>query len=921
METGYPSYSGFLYNIPGYSAFQPVNYHHPPPTPMQTEPPKLDFRPFTIEVKPPEPEETFERREEVIFGRTEGNEEIERNEIDTTRQQDFEDNFTMQIIPPTSKPDTSETQITESKINITSLAHGSGGSATIPALNNESKKKPERYSLITSIPISKIDMKCVSSPVDTAFQNAIKNPVFNKAFQKEIERPKVEIQSNILIKTATISKETEGLDTPLTTDRESLRHSKPINPPASQNNSINTLLNAAETINENDAHFRVPEPKADIPKEAKDPLVVTQPIPKRLMFIPKEVPPLIPHSPVMLRSMLNPVVTEASKMIITLPSANQRPMFNSVSADSNNTNQVQTSADQRPMFNLPSADANKTNSTQPSSTQRPMFNTVSEEESKTNSTQPSLANQRPMVNLENADSTKTNQISPSTIQKPLLNVASAEASKANSGQSAAIQRPMCKPVSSESNKPNFHNKPSDGGLNEQKSLVFLQNPKQNSKMLLTIQPNPQVILQRTNFESKNLLAPSRLLSQSKKNDAVADTSSKVVALKRLHQDNSDENDFENLITENQIYGNKIVVKEKSQATKEEWKNKAKSEKQTDQDKKNKLKIDVKVNKPAESKNVVIQQNVVYLSNVQFPANLMMIKNNSKICQTADSTKTNVTPNESKTTEVTIVNNNNLEPIVTNTIVTNLKPHSVPNNKEIPAQDSSSNVIQTPTNNNNKSDVVFQKNQRVIVTPKIVNQVPKVVTEAVDKKQTIEKPKAPAVVKIKELPKQVEIKPNKVVITCQVDTKAPKIVIANLRSKTSPSSTKILEEVSVLDVYEQKKRLRRLKYLSNSNKDVPKTEPTPTTKKIVMKPVIKVITSDKIKTEIAKEFLKKKEARVEESSDSESDSDDDELDNYNDIIEKFGVHFNTDPKADFLAKFSLATREVFRGETISIKGFS
>lgn len=40
--------------------------------------------------------------------------------------------------------------------------------------------------------------------------------------------------------------------------------------------------------------------------------------------------------------------------------------------------------------------------------------------------------------------------------------------------------------------------------------------------------------------------------------------SKVVALKRLHQDNFDENDFENLITENQIYGNKIVIKEKSQ---------------------------------------------------------------------------------------------------------------------------------------------------------------------------------------------------------------------------------------------------------------------------------------------------------------------------------------------------------------------
>lgn len=288
---------------------------------------------------------------------------------------------------------------------------------------------------------------------------------------------------------------------------------------------------------------------------------------------------------------------------------------------------------------------------------------------------------------------------------------------------------------------------------------------------------------------------------------------------------------------------------------------------------------------------------------------MMIKNSSKMCQTTDSTKLKVSPNENRTTEANIVNNNNTE---MNTVVKNLKPHSVVNNKEVNVLKSSNNVLQTLSNNNNKTDVVFQTNQKVIVTPQVVYQVPIVVTEADNKNQAVEEPKPP-ILQTKEQPKQVEAKREKhnVLITCQVDAKVPKIVIANLRSKPI-TNTKVLEEVSMLDMYEQKKRLRRLKYLSNSNKEVPKVDSSPTAKKIVSKPAINVITSEQMKAEIFKEFLKMKGKREEESSDSDSDSEEDELDKYNDIIEKFGANYNENAKADFLAQFSLATREVLRG---------
>lgn len=902
METGYhniPNYSGFLYNIPGYSAFQPVNYsrNHPSATPMHTETTKPDFKPFTIsdtrEVG--EPENIFERREENVFARDDRREEesIEIKEVDTPKQQDFEDHFTMKIIPPTSKQDAINNQ-TESKMSITSLAQGSGGSVTIPSqINKDIIKKPERYSLKTSIPISKIDMKCVSSPVDTAFQNAIKKPVFNPAFQKETERPKVEIQSNIIIKSATVNKETDLKDKPLA-DRESQRHYKLFNTPVAQNNTINTLINSAEAIIKGDGQFRVPEPKVDTPIEVKDsPVPQLAPI-QRPMFIPKDVPVTSQPSSI-LRSMFNTVSAEANKLNSTQPTSITRPMFNPVSTEGIKPSLTQTSAVQRPMMiTQASTEVSKTNL---------MFNPVSAEENKPNIAQPS-GMLRPMFNPVSAEANNLNSAQPAAIQRPMFNPVNTEANKSNSTQLPAAQRSMFKPASAESNKPNFSNKPPDDGFNEQQNLMFLQKQKQNPKMLLTIQPTPQVLLQRTNFESKNLQAPSRLSSQSKKSEIIAESSSKVVALKRLHQDNCDENDFENLITENQIYGNKIVVKEKSQATQEEWKNKVKVEKQVGQDWNNKLKIDVK-DKPPESKNVSLQPNIVYVSNVQFPANLMMIKNSSKICQTTDSTKIKVSPIENKTIEVNSVNNNNIE---TNPIVMNPKPQNKVVNKEVHVK-SRNNLLKTLLSSKKKKDVVQKTNQKVYVSPQVVYQVPIAATVADNKDQAIKEPKAPIVQK-KEPPKQIETKPEKVIITCQVDAKdkVPMIVINNLKRK-------VKKEFSMLDLYEKKKRLRRLKYLSATNKGVPKVDPPPPAKKVVSKSAIDVITPDKVNAEIFNEFSQTKEKRIEESSESESDSDEDVLGEYNAIIERFGPNYNENAKADFLVNFNLATMQVYRGKLL------
>lgn len=732
MDPGYPNYGGYLYSIPGYSAFQPISYPgilQPTPTPMQTDT-ATDFVPFpslkdtaenkAVEVKAPE----------------------ETTKIDAPKPQtDFEEQFTPEIIPALSIPDVDKTHMNESKMCITSLAQGSGATVTIPSQtkNQDLKKKlPERFSLKTSIPISKIDMKCVNSP-DPIFQNSASKPKktapFNPAFQSTKSDPgsKVEIQSNIVIKTA--AKEPEVV---------------PITETKSAQNNINTLLNAAEAISKSESQFRKPDPKADVINEVKDPPAPSQ------------------------------------------------------------------------------------NFTPPATTARPLFNPI---------------------NLDT--------------------------------------------------KVNFPNK-TEGNFEQKNQILFIQNKNNtNPKMLLTIQQqNPQVLLQRTNFDSKNLQAPSRLSSQNKKcKEELVDngTSSKVVALKRLHQENCDENDFENLITENQIYGNKIVVKEKSQGTQQE------------QDLKNKKVVEKPT--PTDAKNVVLQPNFLYLSNVQFPANLMMIKNNTKVNQTdTNSTKANkVSPNENKATnEVSTMTNTN--------DVKSPKAQNGTATKEIHVLKSSNNVLQTLSNKSSKSDLVFQApHQKVIMNSQIVYQVPMIVDK--DNKLTqpfINNEYSKMIGQNKKDTKSDQKANDKVFIACpyQVDTKLqPKIVITNIRPKLSK-----VDEVSSLDVYEKRKRMRRLKYLSHRElKDQKNDTNVNNTKKVQDKVdnLRNIITPDKMKAEICKEFSKTKATIDEGSSDSESDYGDDELVEFNYIIKEYGTHTERcdRDKIEFLAHFRLATHDAYKGKTL------
>ncbi|KAI8433051.1 hypothetical protein MSG28_013911, partial [Choristoneura fumiferana] len=727
----YPGYP-YLYSIPGYSAFQPVSYQGvPPPPPLQQN--QHSAQAPTDFSFPSTPKENTEEKTEAKPDEP-PKEPLLPPAIPPPKQQDFEEHFTPEIVPAASSSD--KTQSTEAKMSITSLAQGSGATVTIPAHNstNDSKKKtPERFSLKTSIPISKIDMKCVSNPPDAIFQNAMckKPPVpFNPAFQNAKDNIRVEIQSNIVIKNAL--KESEVTIEPPTSNN---------NVTHTSNNSISTLLNAAETINKTENQFWKPDSKPDTPSEIKEPPVSTPQAP---------LPP-------------------------------PKPIFN--------------------------------------------------------------------------------------------------------------------PVNTEPNKLNFTNKPPDGSFGEQKNqILFIQNKNpSNPKMLLTIQQqNPQVLLQRTNFESKNLQAPSRLSGQIKKckEEHISEngTSSKVVALKRLHQENCDENDFENLITENQIYGNKIVVKEKSVTLQEQDMKKSKDK------------------TPQETKNVVLQPNFLYLSNVQFPANLMMIKNN-KMSQTADA-KANKTANENKSNDATTTNNGG-----DSANATTVKAQNVTVSKEIHVLKSSNNVLQTLANKTNKTDIVFQtSNQKVIMNPQIVYQVPMLVEADNKINQPFINREYPKFISQnpKEFSTPVEqSKSNdKLYIACpyQMDSKLqPKIVITNIR----PKITKI-EEVSSLDIYEKKKRMRRLKYLSN--RDVKETISKPDLKKISDKidNLKNIITPNKMKAEIYKEFASTKVRIDEESDESDSDYGEEELKEYNAIIDEFSKPDEVEAgKVEFLAGFRLATRDAFK----------
>ncbi|XP_026727528.1 titin-like [Trichoplusia ni] len=721
MEPGYPNYSTRLYSIPGYSAFQPVSYPRKeqpsqPPAPLPAEIQAPDFTPYPIVPKENHVAPSFEEKSIDTEQPLRLTQQQEIQKVQT----DFEEHFTTEIIPATSVPDASKLQNTESKMSITSLAQGSGATITIPSQiqNNEVKKKSERFSLKTSIPISKLDMKCVSNPPDNTYQNSLPKKPFNPAFSKEA--PRIEIQSNVVIKSAT--KEAE------------VKEAKP----GVASNSISTLINAAEAINKtetNQHQFRVPDPKPDPPAEVKEPPALPRPI-------------------------FNPMNIETSKVHI--------------------------------------------------------------------------------------------------------------------------------------------NKPPEPTYNEQKNqIVFIQNKNNsNPKMLVTIQQqSPQVLVQRSSFESKNPQAPSRLSNQSKKckDDVVNEsTSSKVVALKKLHQENCDENDFENLITENQIYGNKIVVKEKSQGTLQE------------QDLKNK-KVTEKIS-PPETKNVVLQPNFLYLSNVQFPGNLMMIKNNSKVPQNTDNNKTKVATSESKV-QNEIPNVTSTEACVENKTS---KPVTTSASKEIHVIKPSSNAQTTA--NKTKPDIVIQSNQKVIVNPQIVYQVP-IVSTIVEAEKT--KPPTACsdfskfVTPKKKYSKQFEQaqaneKPLFIACPYQMDSNLqPKIVITNIRPKVNK-----VDEVSALDVYEKRKRMRRLKYLCKRDKDVKQEA-----KRVEKSNLPNVITPDKVRNEIYKEFANTKVGADDASSGSDTDDyGEEELKIYEDIIEEYGANgYSEKKKVDFMATLRLATLKAYKAK--------
>ncbi|XP_041976850.1 uncharacterized protein LOC121731483 [Aricia agestis] len=125
----------------------------------------------------------------------------------------------------------------------------------------------------------------------------------------------------------------------------------------------------------------------------------------------------------------------------------------------------------------------------------------------------------------------------------------------------------------------------------------------------------------------------------------------------------------------------------------------------------------------------------------------------------------------------------------------------------------------------------------------------------------------------------------------------------------------IEEISSLDIYEKRKRLRRLKYLTNrENKSTvsPKTEV-----KKVQDSGRNIITPDKMKTEIYKELTRIKVNIDDESSGTDSDYAEDEIEEYKSIITQYGkctrnleAQDNSN-KAEFLAIFKLATQAQYK----------
>lgn len=177
-------------------------------------------------------------------------------------------------------------------------------------------------------------------------------------------------------------------------------------------------------------------------------------------------------------------------------------------------------------------------------------------------------------------------------------------------------------------------------IDASKSIINLQDPNSNelkqkyllvptshitSQLVLAISSKPSktttTVLSKGKLQDEsNIPKPlqsSPLLKAPKEGVKVVatapETNSKVVALKRLHQDNCDENDFENLITENQIYGNKIVIKEKSHIANKNCNIPSPQPKIIIQNGNPLLEVTTKP-------NLVVQPNFLYMSNINLQPN-------------------------------------------------------------------------------------------------------------------------------------------------------------------------------------------------------------------------------------------------------------------------------------------------------------
>lgn len=841
LDTGYPNYGGYLYSVPGFSAFQPVSFPgivQPNPAPINSET-NREYIPFPS-MAPKDP---------IL-------EENNTEEPNEKCQTDFEEHFTPEVIPAVS---IIETNKTESKISVTSFIESSSSvalSSTLPLLTQPSVTLS--IHTMTNIPpktmlnTSSHEMKCIASPtiITTMTQNIATVPLpishipSHKTDPAPLQIPANVLPPNTLNQSSNLRKILSQTPSqiPVTSSISSSINMLPPNTVTPPLRTLATIQSQLKTTLPSQASVATPP----------QPSVVTQPQPTKDIKKKTERFSLKTSIPI-------------SKIDMKCVNPPDPSFQNAQSKKSNSTNAAHLKIDTKTKIEIQSNIVIKSETKAipiPSNSISALLNAA--EVIHKNEAQFRMPESKQDVREIKDPNPPQNRFSSSNIN---------------------IDRKVTLP-----------NKSQDT-YNEQKNqILFIQNKPASSKMLLAIQQqNPQVLLQRSNFDPKNLPAPSRLSNQSKKNkeDVINDnTTSKVVALKRLHQDNYDENDFENLITENQIYGNKIVVKEKSQGSLQE------------QDLKKNITLE---KQQTEAKNVVLQPNFLYLSNVQFPGNLMMIKNNPKLNHSNDPNIFKTTSNESKeTNEVSIIQTQSSEAELKNQKQS--KTHNNISSKDYHVSKANNNILQTTLSKNNKPDIVIQGNQKIVMNSQIVYQMPTIEN---DNKinQTFINRQYPNNIQINDTTKQVDhTKNDKLYIACpyQMDAKLqPKIVITNIRPKVLKS-----DEISSLDIYEKKKETKRLKYLSKVTKDTPKIVKNHDKSETMRN----IITPHNMKAEIFEELSHNNMRRNEETSGSDSDYDAEDLKNYEAIIKEFGSpKLDDQVKVKFLANLNLTTQNDFKGK--------